>query len=84
MENQRERYTNTQKKKLEKLASTKKSLRRLDINKTVVNISKQRATKENVLKATIQKTILSTKTTYNVRFALRESRSQQHQESPLT
>nr|CAI5862542.1 unnamed protein product [Callosobruchus analis] len=49
MENERERHTNTQKKRFEKLASIKKSTPGLDTERTVVNISKRSLT-EDIIK----------------------------------
>nr|CAI5845267.1 unnamed protein product [Callosobruchus analis] len=48
VENEREKHTNTQKKKVEKLASTKKSTPRLDTKRTVVNISKRNLSEDEI------------------------------------
>nr|CAI5829436.1 unnamed protein product [Callosobruchus analis] len=48
MENERERYTNSQKTKFERLASTKKSTPGLDTDKTVVNISKRNLSEDEI------------------------------------
>nr|CAI5840725.1 unnamed protein product [Callosobruchus analis] len=48
MENERERQTNTQKKRFEKLPSTKDSTRGLDTKRTVVNISKRNLSEDEI------------------------------------
>ncbi|VEN56064.1 unnamed protein product [Callosobruchus maculatus] len=46
MEKEREKYTNIQKEKFERLASNKKSTPGLDTKRTVVNISKRSAMRQ--------------------------------------